>query len=500
MSWLEVLYHNSYCRYIIVAALALWFYCKYISPLQYFKRLGVAAGPTPYPIIGTTLADVKKDISNHDLQLIQVRKYGKVYGFFIGSRPSYTVADLDMIQQIFIKDFSKFPNRAALLDIPQARSGIVNLRDERWKHVRTILNPTFTASKMKQMLPIMSDSTDILLKKLEKVADTDKSINIAEWLKLLTMEVISASAFGAKCDAQSGSSDKLMESAAAVFHPSFLAVVMCFMIPSLGQYFLYLDRKFMNGFNYINKIVKGIIKTRRQEGATEANYKDLLQLMIDANNNATDGKSLTDDEIVAQSSSFLLAGYETTSSCIAYTTYVLATNPQIQEKLIEEIKDICNDEDNITYEMISKMTYLDMVIHEALRMCPPGFLILREAKVDFQVKGYTFPKGIPIFIPAYAMHRDPEVWPEPDKFDPERFTKEAIEARHPCAFLPFGTGPRNCIGMRFALMEIKLCLAKILRRFKLVSCPETENPLRLAAITTLTPKNGVHLRIQSNTN
>ena len=496
MSWLGELYQNSYSWYLIIAVLIVLFYRKYVSPLQYFKRLGVS-GPTPYPIVGTTLADVKKGLSNHDMQLLQVKKYGKVYGIFLGTRPSYMISDHDVIKQILIKDFSKFPNRAMFLDIPQSRSGIVNLRDERWKHVRTVLNPTFTASKMKQMIPIMSDAIDILLKKLEKVADTDKSIDLAEHLKLLTMEIIAASAFGTKCDAQSGSSDKLMESAAAVFRPNFFTIMMCFMIHSLAQVFIFLDRKFTNGFNYMVKIIKGIIKTRRQEGATEANYKDLLQLMIDSNNNTTDGKSLTDDEIVAQSSTFMLAGYETISSCIAFTAYSLATNPQIQEKLIGEIKDVCNDEDDVAYEMIGKMPYLDMVINESLRLCPPGFLLLREAKVNFQVKGYTFPKGIPIFVPVYAIHHDPEIWPEPDKFDPERFTKEAIEARHPCAFLPFGTGPRNCIGMRFALMEVKVCLAKILRRFRLVSCPETEIPLPLAGLTTLAPKNGVHLRIQS---
>ncbi|RDD40233.1 Cytochrome P450 3A24 [Trichoplax sp. H2] len=494
-SWLSELYDHSYFRYVLIAIIIVWLYIRYITPLQYFKRLGVVTPPA-YPVVGTILADTKQGISNVELQMIQVKKYGAVFGIYLGSRPSYMISDLEMIKQIFIKDFSKCPNRAVFLNIPQSELGIVNLKDDRWKHVRTVLNPTFTASKMRQMLPIMAESVDTLLKKMEKVADNDQSIDIAEWLKLLTMEVIAASAFGTKCDAQSGANDRLMESASAVFHPHPLAIFCSFMIPSLARVFIGLNRSFTNGFNYLVKVIKGIIDSRRQQGATEANYKDLLQLMIDASANP-DKRGLTDDEIVAQSSTFMLAGYETTSSTISFTAYLLATNPDIQEKLREEIKDICNDEQDITYEMIANMHYLDNVINESLRLYPPGFILLREAKVDFQCNGYTIPKDMPIFVPVYSIHRNPEIWPEPEKFDPDRFTKEAVEARHPCAFLPFGTGPRNCVGMRFALMEIKLSIAKMMLRFKLVTSPDTEIPLQLRADTTLAPKNGIRLRIQS---
>ncbi|RDD36405.1 Cytochrome P450 3A31 [Trichoplax sp. H2] len=495
-SWLWQLCANSYFWYSVIAIGAIWLYRSFVAPLQFFKRLGVPTPPA-YPIVGTLLADMEKDTANHQLQQIQIKKYGSVYGMFLGSRPAYMVADLDMIKQILIKDFSKCPNRAAMLNIPQKEEGIVTLRDERWKHVRTILNPTFTTSKMKHMLPIMTDSIHILLKKMEKIVDTDQSIDIAEWLKLLSMEIIAASAFGTKCDAQSGANDRLLQSASAIFHPSAFSVFVCFMIPSLGKLAMTMDRSFTNGYNYVVNVVKSIIRERNQQGVTEANYKDLLQLMIDANRNST-GKGLTDDEIVAQASAFMLAGYETTSSCLAFTAYLLAINPAIQEQLRQEINDICNDEEDITYEMISKMTYLDMVINESLRIFPPGYILIREAKVDFQCNGYTFPKGVPIYIPVYATHHNPEIWPEPEKFDPQRFTKEAVEARHSCAFMPFGIGPRSCIGMRFALVEVKLSLAKILRRFKFLTSPETEVPLQLTGITNLAPKNGIRLRVSSN--
>lgn len=486
-------YYYLYCCLLPLAII--WLYRRYVMPLQFFRRLGVP-GPQAYPIVGTLLADTQHSSANHEVQMIQTQKYGRVFGTFIGSRPCYVISDPDIIRHIFIKDFSKFPNRAIFLTLPTLDTGIVNLKDERWKHVRTVLNPTFTTSKMKQMLPIVTDSIDTLISKLQKIADTDQCGDFWDMLGKLSMEIIAASAFGTKCDAQCGTDDRLIQSAVAALKPKPLVIALCFIIPPLANFFMALDRACTNGLNYLINTVKSIIKARRRESATQANYKDLLQLMIDASKKA-DNKVLSDDEIFAQSNTFLLAGYETTASCMAFTTYLLATNPQIQDKLREEIASICNDEDQITYEMIGKMTYLDMVISESLRMYPPGYLLLREAKVDFQCKGYTFPKGIAMVVPVYCVHHDPELWPQPDKFDPQRFTKEAIETRHPSAYLPFGAGPRNCIGMRFALMEAKLCIAKILLRFNLLPSPQTQTPLKISAVTTLTPKDGLPLRIQS---
>ena len=482
-----------YCSLVLLSII--WLYRRYVMPLQFFRRLGVP-GPQPYPIVGTLLADTQQNPPNHEIQMIQTKKYGRVFGTFVGSRPCYVISDPDIIRHILIKDFSKFPNRAVFLTLPMLETGIINLKDERWKHVRTVLNPTFTTLKMKRILPIVTDSIDTLISKLQKVADTNQSVDFWDLLGKLSMEIIAASAFGTKCDAQSGSDDRLIQSAAAALKPKPLVIALCFIIPPLAKLFMTLDRAFTSGINYLASVVKSIISVRRQESATEANYKDLLQLMIDSSKN-TDHKGLSDDEIFAQSSTFLLAGYETTSSCMAFTTYLLATNPQIQDKLRQEIRDICNNEDQITYEMIGKMTYLDMVISESLRMYPPGYLLLREAKVDFQCKGYTFPKGVSMVVPVYCVHHDPELWPQPDQFNPERFTKEAVENRHPCAYLPFGAGPRNCVGMRFALMEVKLCIAKILLRFQLVASPETQIPIQISAVTTLIPKNGLPLHIQS---
>ncbi|EDV26487.1 uncharacterized protein TRIADDRAFT_54542 [Trichoplax adhaerens] len=455
----------------VIALIIFWFYVKFIVPLRYFKRLGIP-GPSPIPIIGTLAADTKDGKGNHEVQQIHLEKYGRVYGFFVGSMPAYVVGDLDIIKNILIKEFPAFSNRAMFFKTPGLEKSLANLRDTDWKRIRTVLNPTYTTSKMKQMFPLVNDSVDTFIRKMERVADKNQSIDVSDWLKQLSLEIITASAFGAKCNVQNGGHDRLINSATAIFKMNPTVIALSFMMPRLAPLFAAFDKSFMNGVKYIDKAVASIIKMRRQEGATGANYKDLLQLMIDASAAAESNKSLTDNEIIAQSSTIMLAGYETTSSCATFTAYLLANNSEVQDKLIHEIAKVCGKQE-VTYDMLGQMTYLNKVIHESLRMYPPGYILLREATTTFQCNGYTFPKGIPIFIPAYALHHDNDIWPEPYRFNPERFNKDLVEARHPCAYMPFGLGPRNCI--------------------------ETEIPIQVTAATTLAPKNSVYLRVMSHT-
>ncbi|GFT90518.1 cytochrome P450 3A4, partial [Nephila pilipes] len=134
----------------------------------------------------------------------------------------------------------------------------------------------------------------------------------------------------------------------------------------------------------------------------------------------------------------------------------------------------------LTYEALQNMKYMDNVISETLRLFPPAVRLERKAVGDYKLAdtGITIPKGMIVTIPSYAMHRDPELFPEPERFDPDRFTPEERAKRDQYSYLPFGAGPRNCVGMRFALMEIKVCLACVVANFKIKRCPETKVPLK----------------------
>ncbi|CAL1290446.1 unnamed protein product [Larinioides sclopetarius] len=191
--------------------------------------------------------------------------------------------------------------------------------------------------------------------------------------------------------------------------------------------------------------------------------------------------NLSLDELVAQCVIFFLAGYDTTSSTLSLATYELALNPDVQEKVYQEIVDTLKEANGeLTYDTLKSMKYLDCIISETLRLYPPVLRNERQSVAEYTLgdTGITIPKNMLISIPVFAMHRDPEFFPNPDKFDPDRFTPEERQKRDPYCYQPFGAGPRNCVGMRFVLTEVKLCLAYVIANFKIKKSPKTQVPLK----------------------
>ncbi|GFU65374.1 cytochrome P450 9e2 [Trichonephila clavipes] len=194
----------------------------------------------------------------------------------------------------------------------------------------------------------------------------------------------------------------------------------------------------------------------------------------------TSNKKLSMDELIAQCVVFFLAGYETTASTLSFATYMLALNQDIQNKLRAEVDHtLAENNGELTYQAINNMKYLDNVISETLRLFPPAIRLERVADANYKLESMdiTIPKGMAINIPVYCMHRDPKYYPSPEIFDPDRFTAEERAKRDPYTYLPFGAGPRNCIGMRFALMEIKICLSHVIAKFKIKRSPLTKDKL-----------------------
>uniref|UniRef100_A0A3B4H0M9 unspecific monooxygenase n=1 Tax=Pundamilia nyererei TaxID=303518 RepID=A0A3B4H0M9_9CICH len=149
----------------------------------------------------------------------------------------------------------------------------------------------------------------------------------------------------------------------------------------------------------------------------------------------------------------------------------------------------------IQYQELMQMEYLDCVINESLRLFPIASRLERVAKASVEINGFVIPKGMVVVVPTWPMHRDPEIWPEPEKFKPERFSKENKETIDPYSYMPFGAGPRNCIGMRFALVVMKLAIVEILQRYSFSVCKETEIPIELDIQGLLQPKRPIKLKL-----
>ena len=318
------------------------------------------------------------------------------------------------------------------------------------------------------------------------------------WFSKLTLEVILSTAFGLEAEVQNGKDNELLTEGKKFFStPQIIRQISRLPFgPALLRFLAMLRRQRPE---YFQEVATEILKARRQQGFS--GRKDLLGLMMHATDETTtEGVSrLSDEEVVAQSVVFLLAGYETSSNTLAFTLYYLVVNPEMQEKLRTQIREALetNAKKGCLYDIVKNIDYLDCVIKESQRMCPPAVHVNRECHEDFDLSGIHIPAGTEVVIPIYALHHDPDAWEDSEKFDPERFRGARKDTHHPFQFLPFGGGPRNCIGMRFALLEIKIALVKILMKYKFVRSPETQVPVVLHPGATLSAKNGVLVRVET---
>ncbi|UYV82542.1 CYP3A4 [Cordylochernes scorpioides] len=303
-----------------------------------------------------------------------------------------------------------------------------------------------------------------------------------------TMDVIATTAFGTKLDSHHDPDNPFVKNAQRIFNQEFRwFFIFIFIFPSL----LKIITKFSPDYLvFFKDITEKLIKERKEN--PDVKRYDFLQMLMDELNeeemndptdpNFKDDRQtvfpgLTKDEIAAQCILFFMAGYETTASTLSHCVYMLALNPECQDRLAAEVDNALSAEDvTLDYDTVKTLPYLEAVISETLRLLPPGTRMERQAARNYKLKDTEteIPKDMIVQFPVYAMHRDPEFFPDPEKFDPERFLPENKDNIRPFTYLPFGAGPRNCIAERFALLEVKLCLAKVIQKLQFHRVPETK--------------------------
>uniref|UniRef100_A0A8D1VRZ2 Cytochrome P450 3A n=1 Tax=Sus scrofa TaxID=9823 RepID=A0A8D1VRZ2_PIG len=440
-----------------------------------FKKLGIP-GPRPLPYFGNILG-YRKGVDHFDKKCFQ--QYGKMWGVYDGRQPLLAVTDPNMIKSVLVKEcYSVFTNRRSFGPLGAMRNALSLAEDEEWKRIRTLLSPTFTSGKLKEMFPIISHYGDLLVSNLRKEAEKGKPVTMKDIFGAYSMDVITSTAFGVNIDSLNNPQDPFVENSKKLLKFSFFDPFLLSLIffPFLTPIFEVLNITLFpkSSVNFFTKSVKRMKESRLTD--QQKRRVDLLQLMINSQNSKEmdPHKSLSNEELVAQGIIFIFAGYETTSSALSLLAYELATHPDVQQKLQEEIEATFPNKAPPTYDALAQMEYLDMVVNETLRLYPIAARLERACKKDVEIHGVFVPKGTVVVVPVFVLHRDPDLWPEPEEFRPERFSKKNKDTINPYTYLPFGTGPRNCIGMRFALMNMKLALVKVLQNFSFKPCKETQ--------------------------
>nr|XP_046491929.1 uncharacterized protein LOC124223738 [Neodiprion pinetum] len=440
-------------------------------------------------------------------------KTSRVVGIYTFYRPMLVVNDPELIRFILTKEFSHFHDRGLYIN-EKADPVLGNLflvPGAKWKHLRTKFTPTFTASKMKQMFFTIKNCSDTLASSVLSTASKSELIEVKDLMARFSTDVIASAAFGVQCNSIENPDAEFRKWGRKVFEPRPLRNALAIMFPSIMHLLniRVIDQEISNFF--INAF-KETVQYRTANNVARKDFLGLVMQLIDKGYLQSDEKTESVDttsdadkvkitmlEGAAQAFVFWLAGFETSSTTATYCLYEMALNPDIQEKVAEEINTVLAKFGGINYESIKEMHYLHKVVSETLRKYPSLPVLNRECTKDIELSdtGLCVTKGTPILIPVLGLHRDPEIYPNPEKFDPERFTEENIAKRHQFSYLAFGEGPRNCIGMRFGLIQTKVGLVSLLSRYRFKPSPNLKVPIELdKGNFVLSPKGGVKLRIE----
>ena len=245
------------------------------------------------------------------------------------------------------------------------------------------------------------------------------------------------------------------------------------------------ELKLRNAIKTINTVILGLIERRRHERAPGP--LDLMSLFIDRQASPP-AEALSDTQVRDHLVTFYLAGYETTAVALTWTWYLLAEHPACFDRLRAELAAVLHGRPP-TVADLPKLRYMRMVIQESMRLYPPAWFFPRFARNDDDVDGYRIAAGSTVLMSPYVTHRLPTIWADPDSFDPERFSPERSAGRHRLAHVPFGVGPRQCIGLNFAMMQMQIVLATIAARLRPVRTPGP--PAKPRPMLTLTPSHAV---------
>lgn len=373
-------------------------------------------------------------------------------------------------------NYVKTPIARNLLE-PGLGKGLITAEGATWRRQRRIMAPPFAQKRMEAFAPGMVEES----RRATAGWRAGATFDAGEAMMRLTLAIISRAMFSIDAD---GEVARIGEGVGDYQHkvrPGFADLLgLPGWVPRSGI------RAGREAMRDIYPIIDGVIERRRRDGGAG---NDLLALLLAARDEET-GKGMSDEEMRAQIATIFTAGHETTANALTWTWYLLSMHPEVRERLEAEI-DTVLDGRAATYADMAKLRYTRMVIEESMRLYPPVHTMSRQALADDVVAGHPVRKGTDVLIVPWLLHRHRKLWADPERFDPERFAPERAGNRHRFAYLPFGGGPRICIGMGFAMMEAVLILATIAQSWRLELAPgKVVEPVGLI---TLRPKNGLQM-------
>eukprot|EP00112_Aurelia_sp_Birch-Aquarium-sp1_P000792 Seg1077.10 transcript_id=Seg1077.10/GoldUCD/mRNA.D3Y31 product="Cytochrome P450 4F12" protein_id=Seg1077.10/GoldUCD/D3Y31 len=479
---------------VFFAVIAIYVISKFIS--WYRNPLRKIPGPKGSLLFGNT-ADFSAPNDGHKVLVEWGRKYGEVFKTWT-SVGGYRVYFLNPahIKQILVSQSTKFERPKFLRKLLNF-TGRTLFSSEGKEHAmqRRMLNPAFSYGNVQKFLPLFNEKAKQLVKSWKhKISDMGGPFEelILDEFTHLTLDVIGESAFGYSFNSILKGNSKESMATDTILRGGFNL-----QRRALESWFPFLKyipseerEKVDEATNVMNGIIDKVIKDRREEMASGENPErtDLLQSLLKMKDDA--GDKFADEDLNAQVRMFMIAGHETTSMSLTWTTLLLAKHPEFQERVRDEIRSILKDEEEITGDHLQKMKFLDHCIKESMRLYPAAIQTGRGCLVDVKIGPYEIPKGTVVFAGIASAHRDLEFWDDADQFNPDRYDQPEAKADATAAqyrYFPFSRGPRMCIGYRFAEAELKLVLAQVLREFSFKLGKNQSSDFKAELVLTLRP-------------
>jgi cytochrome P450 len=398
------------------------------------------------------------------------------------------VSDPAGIKRILLDNVAGYPKTALDVRILSTAfgDGLLSSDGEIWRAHRRVMSPSFDHRSIASYAPVITDAAAARLEAWDAKGE-NAEVDIAREMVALTLEVISRTMFSADSDALRSRLDETIRKATIE-----LSFGLQHIAPLIGPFLL--NRKLARvraNFEALDAVMQKLIRGRETHAG--AAPKDLLDRLIAATDSET-GFRMTDEEVRDEVIIIFLAGHDTSALAATYVWYLLSLHPEEEAKLHAELDAVLGGRVP-TYDDLEKLSYTRMVIDEAMRLYPPApALTGRVARERDEICGRPIRKGTEIVILPWVLHRHRTLWDDPDRFDPERFSRERSTTRPRFAYLPFGGGPRICIGAQLALTEVSLLVATIAQRYRLKLVPR-QNIVLLHRVT-LRPRDGIRMRLE----
>ncbi|GFP90132.1 cytochrome p450 711a1 [Phtheirospermum japonicum] len=458
-----------------------------------------------------------------DVFSILAERYGPIYRFHMGRQPLVIVADPELCREAAIKKFKYLSNRSIPSPIaasPVHQKGLFFTRDARWSTMRNTILSVYQPSHLAKLIPTMQD----FIKSATENLDNSKEFTFSDLSLKLATDVIGQAAFGVdfglskpKSNDKSNYNNHINDHVQEFINQHIysttqlkmdlsgsFSIVLGLLIPILQEPFRQIlkripgtmDWKVDRTNKHLSSRLDEIVEKRTKD--SDRGSKGFLSLILSARESETGAKNVfTSDYVSAVTYEHLLAGSATTSFTLSSIVYLVALHLDVEKKVLQEIDDFGpRDQMPTAHDLQHKFPYLDQVIKEAMRFYTVSPLVARETSAEVNIGGYVLPKGTWVWLALGVLAKDPKNFPEPEKFKPERFDPNGEEEkqRHPYANIPFGIGPRACIGQKFSMQEIKLSLIHLYRKYVFRHSPNMENPLELEYGLVLNFRHGVKVR------